>query len=192
MRRIETERLALRPPCREDLTAFLSYRNDAVSMSLQHLDPISETAALGFLSDQARVLDDAVGWIMFALELRETQQMIGEVGIFISERTPYQGDLGWSVRREYQSRGLATEAAQALMRFAFVSRKLHRVTASCNAKNVASRRVMERLNMRFEGVAVESTEWGGDWIDESSYALLEWEWRETNAALLLARDRDQS
>ena len=57
-------------------------------------------------------------------------------------------ELGWIVDKEHQGRGFATEAAQELVRLA-KSLGAKKVIAHCDTRNIASRRVMEKLGMKF-------------------------------------------
>ena len=102
--------------------------------------------------------------------------MIGEVGVFIPTVDAHTGDVGWSLKKSHQGRGYALEATRALLGYAFLRRNLHRITAGCVASNAASLRLMNRLGMRCEGVALESRLQAGEWITEHKYALLRREW----------------
>jgi len=82
-------------------------------------------------------------------------------------------EIGWAISSVHQGRGYATEAARALMDFAFSTLRCHRMVATCQPENVASWRVMEKLGMRreahFRRGLYQQT---GEWWDEYFYALL--------------------
>lgn len=175
---VETERLILRAPRDSDLAAFLAYRNHPDNCRYQGLVPTDEARAAAFLRAQAMLdLDAGQCWMMCALERRADGRMIGEAGIYIGSAAQRSGDLGWSIHPDFQGQGYATEAARALLAYAFDTRGLHRVTANGDARNAASTRVMERLGMRREGVFLQSRFADGAWRDEVLYALLREEWR---------------
>ena len=174
---METDHLILRRPRIEDLDDFLAYRNAPESLKFQSIASISEDAAVSFLEKQEKIEPEtAFGWIMFSIELKSESRMIGEVGIFIPEGG-VQGDIGWSLQSRYQGRGHASEASRELLNYAFAVRKLHRLTANCDANNRASVRIMEKLGMRREGHFVKSQKRDGEWIDCYTYAILREEWR---------------
>jgi len=56
--------------------------------------------------------------------------------------------------------------------------KLHRISASCDPKNVASFRVMEKCGMRREAYFVEDKFVKGKWRDTLYYSILAREWRD--------------
>ena len=63
-----------------------------------------------------------------------------------------------------------------VLRFAFEELALHRVEISIIPRNRASRRVVEKLGLRDEGVAVRYLEIDGDWEDHVRYAITAEEW----------------
>ena len=61
---------------------------------------------------------------------------------------------------------------------AFETYDLHRVYGRCDARNVGSWRVLEKLGMRREAHFREHALFKGDWDEEFYYAILQREWRE--------------
>jgi len=78
---------------------------------------------------------------------------------------------------DQQGRGYAAEAGRAVLELGFETFGLHRVYGSCDARNAASARLMERLGMRLEGTLRETEYVKGAWCDELIYAILADEWR---------------
>lgn len=174
---ILTSRLVLRAPAASDLAAFLAYRNHPDNLALQPLDPMPEADAMAFLQRQAALdLDAGPCWMMCVLERRDDGRVVGEVGAWLAPAAQRTADIGWSLHPDYHGQGYATEGARALLDFLFTVRSLHRVTATCDQRNVASTRLMERLGMRREGDLRQSQLSRGAWRDEYQYALLRAEW----------------
>ena len=63
---------------------------------------------------------------------------------------------------------------------------LHRVEISIIPRNVASRRVTEKLDLRLEGVSERFLEIDGEWEDHVRYAMTAEEWQLRSGALLAA------
>jgi ribosomal-protein-alanine N-acetyltransferase len=61
-------------------------------------------------------------------------------------------EVGYAFGKDAWGRGYATEVARALVRWGFETLELERIVAVAYAENAASRRVMDKLGMRFEGV----------------------------------------
>jgi ribosomal-protein-alanine N-acetyltransferase len=65
-----------------------------------------------------------------------------------------------------------------MMRHAFEVLQLHRLEAAIVPRNVASRRVAEKLGLREEGTAVRFLQIQGVYEDHVRYAITEEEWGE--------------
>ncbi|AXK45325.1 GNAT family N-acetyltransferase [Brachybacterium saurashtrense] len=84
-----------------------------------------------------------------------------------------QAEIGWVLDPAVHGRGLGTAFAAALRDIALEGLGVRRIEAGCFAENRASRRVMEKIGMRLEGVFREdSLHRSGRWLDGASYALL--------------------
>ena len=75
------------------------------------------------------------------------------------------------------------EAVVVLLRFAFEQLHLHRVEICIVPRNANSRRVVEVLALREEGVALRFLEINGVWEDHIRYAITAEEWQERSPAL---------
>jgi ribosomal-protein-alanine N-acetyltransferase len=115
----------------------------------------------------------------------------GEINLSSIQRGPFQNAyVGYWIDEAQAGRGLMPEAVVILARFAFEDLHLHRLQISIIPRNRASRRVVEKLGLRDEGVAARYLEINGVWEDHVRYALTaeEWEGRrdELEAAWLSA------
>ena len=64
---------------------------------------------------------------------------------------PHKVEVGWELHREFWGRGLATEGGRAGVRYGFETVGLERIISATMATNAASRRVMEKCGLRFQG-----------------------------------------
>lgn len=172
-----TPRLIIRRLTPADLQDFLRFNTHPANLEYQAVTPFNEETAQRYLEHQATLEpDDAGGWLGLAVELQHEERVIGEVGIFLPKQPRNKGDIGWTLHPDYHGRGYATEAARALLSYAFDDLMLHRVTSGCDTRNTASIRLMERLGMRREAHYIQSAYLHGAWRDECAYALLREEW----------------
>jgi len=63
-----------------------------------------------------------------------------------------------------------------VLQFAFETLRLHRIEVAIIPRNLASRRVVEKLGLRNEGVALGFLEINGEWEDHVRYAMTSEEW----------------
>jgi ribosomal-protein-alanine N-acetyltransferase len=78
---------------------------------------------------------------------RQERALIGDVGFKAPPDAAGVVEIGYSINERYRRRGLASEAAAALIDWGRRRRGVRRVLAECLDDNVASRRVLERLGM---------------------------------------------
>ncbi len=92
------------------------------------------------------------GFGLYAAELREDGSFIGFVGLaiprFLAPFTPCV-EIGWRLAANHWGRGLATEGAKAVVRFAFQVLELDQLISMTVPANLRSRRVMEKLGMTY-------------------------------------------
>lgn len=90
------------------------------------------------------------GWGLWAVEVIESSQFIGFVGLaeprFDAHFTPAV-EVGWRLARPAWGKGYATEGARAAVMYGFTDLGLAEVVSFTAASNGRSRRVMERLGM---------------------------------------------
>lgn len=103
-------------------------------------------------------------------------EVIGTVELVWRSQTDRTAELGCVFHPDHGGRGLATEAATALLDWGFTEFGLHRIYARCHGRNAASARLMARLGMRQEARHVESYLFRGDWADQLVFAILAREW----------------
>jgi RimJ/RimL family protein N-acetyltransferase len=148
-REIETPRLQLRPFTPDDV--------DDLHHLYNHRDLfkyMSNEKPLPW--EQARAVIDAFteNWKrhdfgVWAVIDRNNQRLIGHCGFKFLENTP-DVQIGYLLSKSYWGRGLATEAAAAVLKYGFEVAKLKRIVAIAKADNIASRRVMEKIGMKYE------------------------------------------
>jgi [ribosomal protein S5]-alanine N-acetyltransferase len=109
----------------------------------------------------------------------------GEVNLSIVQRGPFQSAyLGYWIDEARAGQGYMPEAVVVVLRSAFEELRLHRVQISIIPRNGPSRRVVEKLGIRDEGVALRYLEINGVWEDHVRYAITAEEWEERREELL--------
>jgi RimJ/RimL family protein N-acetyltransferase len=170
---IKTLRLVLRAFEPSDAITFATYRN------------LPEVAALqtweGYLLEDAKKLiaqmqhfeqPTAFEWYQIAVTLEGI--LIGDLAFKLEDQ---QAEIGFSFDPAFQKKGYAKEAVTALLEYAFNTLKLHRVHATTDPRNTASRRLLEQLGFRQEGHLLENFWFKGAWVDDLLYGLLAREWK---------------
>ena len=143
---ITTERLILRPVSTADTSAIHDYASDKSITMMMYLpnENIDETMSF---------VEYAAGeWKKEEPHDREfvmvyNGKIIGGINL---ESTEPSGnfEIGWTVHNKYRNQGFATEAAGALVEYAFNDLDAERVTAHCDSENKSSEAVMKKIGMK--------------------------------------------
>ncbi|HEX8283383.1 MAG TPA: GNAT family protein [Pyrinomonadaceae bacterium] len=180
---IESERLVLRRFADRDLAEFLAYANDPEVSRYQSWESYTEGQAEELIRQQEGREPGRPGeWFTFAAELKESKALAGHVALSVKSDDARQAEMGFTFAREYQGRGLAREAAERVLAYAFEVLGMHRVVAVTDCENTRSAALLERLGMRREAHFVENIWFKGAWGSEYLYAILRREWESRRAA----------
>ena len=107
----------------------------------------------------------------FAVCLKDSGLLIGGCGLRRESQKSLVANMGWAINPEFQGQGLATEAAGALLDFGFNQLHLALIYATCDARNVASARVMEKQRMKRVGVLEKDRVVKGQWRTTLRYEI---------------------
>jgi ribosomal-protein-alanine N-acetyltransferase len=100
-------------------------------------------------------------------------KIVGNCWIHVTSVNNREGRIGYSLNKAYWKNGYGTETAKALIEFGFAKLRLHRIYATCDPANVGSKRILEKIGMKYEGHLKEHKWTKGRWRDSLLYAILE-------------------
>ena len=107
---------------------------------------------------------------------RADEKLIGNCGIR-SVSLFGDAELGFELDTLYWQQGYATEAANAMLEYAFSQLRLPRVRAQCVSENAASARVLRRLGMNFEKTERNALWMKDKWWDTDHFTLSGEDWQ---------------
>jgi len=105
-------------------------------------------------------------------------------GVFVDGMFAGEMNLSSIHRGAHQNAGYTPEALVALMQFGFDELNLHRLQISIIPRNAASRRVVEKVGVRAEGIAERYLQINGVWEDHIRFAMTSEEWAVRKADLV--------
>ena len=171
---IVTNRLILRRLKDDDLPAFEAYRSDPEVARFQSWSS-PEQEPIAFIRQQQGAQFAAAGhWFQIAIALRDSNLLIGDIGVCVRAGEPKSAEIGFTLSREYQGRGLATEAVRRVMKLVFEHADVERIEAVTDTRNIPSIRLLGRLGMHVE--KAERTFFKGEPCDESTFVISRREW----------------
>jgi len=149
--RLETPRLLLRPPRLADAPAIqvIAGERSVAEMTSSVPHPYPPGGAAAFIASLDEPSEQGVDYHV-AIERRADGVVMGMAGLFPNPSAP-SGQIGYYLGPEYWGVGYATEAAGRLVRFAFTSLGLDRLSAHVFVGNAASIRVLAKLGFEPAG-----------------------------------------
>jgi [ribosomal protein S5]-alanine N-acetyltransferase len=111
----------------------------------------------------------------------------GEINVSAVQRGPFQSAyIGYWIDHRHAGHGYVPEGLVVLFQYAFETLRLHRLQIAIIPRNHASRRVVAKLGLREEGVAMRYLEINGVWEDHVRFAITSEEWQQRRHELLPA------
>ncbi|MBS1828611.1 MAG: GNAT family N-acetyltransferase [Acidobacteria bacterium] len=149
---IETPRLKLRLWRDSDRAPFAELNADPEVM--RHFPATLTRAGSDDLVDRIERHYERHGFTVYAAERKDSGEFIGFIGLAAPEWEAYFTpcvEIGWRLAAKHWNQGFATEGARAALRYGFEVLGLKEIVSFAVVGNVASRRVMEKIGMRYEG-----------------------------------------
>lgn len=174
---LETARLRLRPFEDADAGALFALQSDAHVLRYWDAPPWTEPArAEQFIAKCRRMADEGTGARLAVLRAADGL-FLGWCSLSNWNRDYRSGSVGFCYVAAAWGCGYATEAARALLGWAFDTLDLNRVQAETDTRNLASARVLEKIGFSREGTLRQNCIVGGDVSDSWVYGLLRRDWR---------------
>ncbi|WP_342505575.1 GNAT family protein [Sporosarcina sp. FSL K6-2383] len=171
------KRIQWREMVQEDWTDVHKYSSMEVVSQYQPWGPNTEEETLFFvetvLLDAKKIPRRRFVFVVFE---EKTATMIGSGELTIRDTVNREGEIGYIFHPDYWGQGYATEVAHLLVNFGFKELNLHRIYATCDPRNGASAKVLEKIGMVKEGRLRENLLIKGGWRDSFVYGILEHEW----------------
>jgi RimJ/RimL family protein N-acetyltransferase len=179
---IETQRLRLRRFAPGDVDVFHAYRADEEVARFQSWQRYTIEQARRFVEQMARLDPGVPGEpFQFAVAQRDDDALVGDCMLVLDAAHPPNAEVGYTLGREHRGLGYATEAALAMLGYAFARQGAGLVRAVTDTRNAASISVAERLGMQPAGTV--HTTFKGEPCEERTYEITReaWEARTSRA-----------
>lgn len=190
MTTLEGRRVVLRPLVPQDFPAYAEVRRRNVDWLTKWeparlpgqpdpADSYDAFVARCSARQRERQLGTGYGFGVFA-----GRAFAGEINVSSIQRGAYQNAyVGYWTDEAQAGNGYCPEAVVVACRFAFEQLGLHRLQISIIPRNHASRRVVEKLELRSEGIAARYLQINGVWEDHVRYAITSEEWEDRGREL---------
>lgn len=176
MKTITTQRLILRPYTPQDAAGLYDYAknpNVGPSAGWKPHESVEESEDI--------IRDIFLKAQTFAIILKETRRLIGSIALEKDRRRPgvHCKEIGYSLSEEYWGKGIMTEAAKAIIDYAFNELSMDLLSICTSETNIRSQGVIKNCNFHYEGTERSCyVIYDGTVRDSRCYSLLRSEWEE--------------
>lgn len=173
---LESERLVLRPLEEKDAENVFEIFSDTEVMRYYDLLPFK---SMEEAHRQTRFFMQALAdrtMIRWGIVLKENEKLVGTCGLFAFSDADKKAELGYELNRNYQRRGIMSEALPLVLDFAFSNSDINRIEAFIEIPNTASQLLAGKLGFIKEGEMRDYELCRGQLIDITLWALLRQDW----------------
>ena len=169
---LETARLTLRKITKNDAGDLFAYASDPEVSRYTTWEP-------------HRTVGDSLKYIDFVLTKYENNEpsdwgiidkyngkLIGTIGFVYINTAHSRAEIGYSLSNKHWGKGITTEAVQEIIRYGLTKLALNRIEARADVRNIGSWRVMEKANMKFEGILRQHLFAKGEFHDVKIYSVI--------------------
>lgn len=169
---LQTERLILRPVQPDDAEAMFDYLRDEETVRFITVPPVKTLKEVIENSIQSYFMLDPIGKWAIVYD----QTMVGTIDLRLNE-AHRQAEIGYVLNKRYWGQGIMPEAAQAIFAVGFDQLQLVRIFSEHDTRNPKSGRVMTKIGMQQEGVALKSQIIKGEIVDMVHYAITDTQYK---------------
>lgn len=173
---LQTDRLQVRPFDETDADALYAMHSNAHVMRYWDAPPWTEhDRAKQFIEKCRRMANDGTG-VRPAIDRLDDGGFIGWCSLTGWNPDYRSAELGYCFTEAAWGHGYATEAARAVLQWAYDTLDLNRVEARADTRNIASARVLEKLGFVREGTLRQDCIVDGDVSASWVYGLIRSDW----------------
>lgn len=180
MLKIETNRLIIRDHIAEDLLPLHSLLSNEQAMyyipdlRTENLKESNENLSVAINEAKLKVREK----YFFAIIMKETKEYVGDIGFTVMIDSSYGKvvNLGYFSLPKFWGKGVITEAADAVVDFAFNDAGVLKIETGCIKNNVGSERVMQKIGMIKEAELKMHVWFDNKLFDRLEYRILREEW----------------
>ena len=173
---LTTNRLRLRQIQPEDAEAIFVTFSDEETMQFTGHGPyrlLDETRRFIEQIQTRYARREAIRW---GITLKGENRVIGSCGFHDFDAGFHRAETGYELNRAFWNQGLMTEAMSAILAYGFTDLDLHRIEASIDMANEASKKLLLKLGFTYEGNLRQRYAFRGRFGDEHFFGLLQDEW----------------
>ena len=170
---IETENLILRPFEYSDAEAMLRYWVADEKIQFMYAEPVYKTLdeVNGLLNKYISSYEKS-DYYRWAITDKDGHRCIGQIAFFLVDSNNNFAEIEYCIGSEFQCKGYATEATEALIGYGFEKIGLHKIQICTKTINLPSKKVIEKCGFTFEGTLRDYFYYDGEYVGRMYYSML--------------------
>lgn len=182
--RLMGRKAVLRPLVFTDWLAVHDYAGRPETCRFLQWGPNTPEGTRMFVREAVKAMERDWGrHFALAIVERSGGRLIGACTLRVESERHRRGVIGYVLHPRWWRQGYGTEAARLLCGFGFEILRLHRIEATCDPRNWASAKVLQKCGMRWEGRLREHMRARRGWRDSDVYGVLVAEWQGETATV---------
>jgi [ribosomal protein S5]-alanine N-acetyltransferase len=173
---LHTARLRLRPFAADDVDALFALQSNAAVLRYWDSPPWTERARAEQFVESCQLMSDEGSGARLAIDRTADDTFIGWCSVTRWNKEFRSASMGYCLNEDAWGHGYATEAARAIVKWAFDALDLNRVQAETDTRNVASAHVLEKVGFQREGTLREDCIVNREVSDSWVFGLLRSDW----------------
>jgi RimJ/RimL family protein N-acetyltransferase len=174
---ITSDRLTLRPIRLQDSLFLLRYRSNSLDNQYQGWIPKTIHDVHDFITEKVSAeINVPDTWFQLVIISKENNKLIGDLGIHFLKSDPDQVELGYTLDKDFQGKGFASEAITQTINYLFEVLNKQRILACIDPRHEKSIRLIERLGFQKEAFSEESILVSHEYPDDLVYTIRKDAW----------------
>jgi len=169
---MQSEGLGLRLVQESDRVKFYFIEQDVKTN--QYIKTIKSEKEIeeSFIKFKTRWTQNDIEWHGLAIVDATSDEFQGMSFYRYRDKASLIVELGWKLHPTAEGKGVATAGARMLMKYITETYPVHKYVAHCDADNLASERIMQKIGMQKEASFKSNFKIGETWRDEFAYGLV--------------------
>jgi [ribosomal protein S5]-alanine N-acetyltransferase len=169
---LHTKRLVLREVTMDDTESIFALRSSKEAMKY-----IGKPAAVS-INDAKELIQKFIDALnnnegaTWGICFPEDNKVIGTIGFWRIAKEHYRAEIGYMLHPDFWKKGIASEAAEAVLKFGFDKLKFHSVEAFLTPENTGSVKLLEKSGFKKEGHFKENYFFEGAFSDTAVYSKI--------------------
>jgi RimJ/RimL family protein N-acetyltransferase len=167
-----SKRLSFRSLAEIDWPLFLAMQQDeSINQFIRPIEGLDEIEQKFHQRVQPWFFESG-DWLTLVIEEVQTKEFVGFIGFYCADSELLRAEVGYILSPPHQGKGYASEALLALINLGKFIFKIHKFTATCDARNLASAQVLTKCGFEQEGLLRSNHRNGDTWVDDKLFGLL--------------------